>query len=114
MGVIKKLTMTVAKYNAFKKGLESGKFETDKLRIYKLLEEQPMTLDMLVLRGIKKENASGRTSELMDLGVIKSNGEKISFFQVVTDEKEINELMRNRSRESYLKWQKKGKLNGWL
>jgi hypothetical protein len=38
----------------------------------------------------------------------------VKFFQVVTDEKEINELMRNRSRESFLKWEKKGKLNGWL
>ena len=114
MGVIKKLTMTHAKYNAFKKGLESGKFETDKLRIYKLLEKEPLTLDMLVLRGIKKETASARISDLMDLGVVKAIGQNISFFQVVTDEKEIKELRRNRSRESFLKWLKKGESNGWL
>jgi predicted HTH transcriptional regulator len=106
--------MTHAKYNAFIKGLESGKFETDKLRIYKLLEKEPMTLDMLVLRGIKKETASARISDLMDLGVVKAIGQKISFFQVVKDEKEIKELRRNRSRESYLKWLKKGESNGWL
>jgi hypothetical protein len=50
----------------------------------------------------------------MDLGVVKAIGQNISFFQVVTDEKEINELRCGRSRESYLKWLKKGKLNGWL
>ena len=114
MGVIKKLTMTTAKYNAFKKGLESGKFDTDKLRIYKLLEKEPLTLDMLVLRGIKKETASARISDLMDLGVVKAIGQNISFFQVVTDEKLICKLQRQRSAESFLKWQKKGKLNGWL
>jgi hypothetical protein len=113
-GLLKKLTMTTAKYNAFKKGLESGKFNTDKLRIYKLLEKEPLTLDMLVLRGIKKETASARISDLMDLGVVKAIGQNISFFQVVTDDKEIKELRRSRSRESYLKWLKKGESNGWL
>jgi hypothetical protein len=106
--------MTTAKYNAFIKGLESGKFETDKLRIYKLLEKEPLTLDMLVLRGIKKETASARISDLMDLGAVKAIGQNISFFQVVTDEKLICNLQRQRSSESFLKWQKKGKLNGWL
>ena len=69
---------------------------------------------MLVLRGIKKETASARISDLMDLGVVKASGQNISFFQVVTDEKEIKELRRSRSRESYLKWLKKGESNGWL
>jgi hypothetical protein len=49
--------MTTAKQTAFLKGIESGKFETDKANIYKLLLNNPMTLEMFVLKGWKHQTA---------------------------------------------------------
>jgi hypothetical protein len=106
--------MTTAKTNAFINGVESGKFQTDKAKIYRLLQEQPLTLDMLVLKGFKKETASARVSDLMDLGLVKANGENVSFFQVVTDKEEQQRLIDCRNHANYLNWVKKGKELGYF
>jgi hypothetical protein len=106
--------MTIAKQTAFLKGIESGKFETDKAKIYKLLIEKPMTLQMLILYGFPEKTASGRTAELQDLGLIKAKGSKVSFFYVVTDPLEQKILMQTRKENTYQNWVKKGESMGFF
>jgi hypothetical protein len=106
--------MTNAKANAFLNGVNSGKFNTDKAKIYRILEKQPLTLDGLVLKGFKKETASARISDLMDLGLVKASGENVSFFQVVTDKQEQQLLVECRNHSNYLNWVKKGKELGYF
>lgn len=106
--------MTTAKYNAFIKGIESGKFNSDKAKIYRMLQNESLTLDMIVLRGINKETASARISDLLDLGVIKSTGQTVSFFLVVTDLNEVKQLQQQRANDVYLNWLKKGKNLGFF
>jgi hypothetical protein len=106
--------MTNAKANAFLNGVNSSKFNTDKAKIYRILEKQPLTLDGLVLKGFKKETASARISDLMDLGLVKAIGENVSFFQVVKDEEEIKLLIECRNHANYLNWVKRGKELGYF
>ena len=80
--------MTLAKQTAFLKGIETGKFETDKAKIYKILLNEPKTLEMLVLKGWKHQTASARISDLMDLGLVRAYGQDNSFFKVETDPNE--------------------------
>jgi hypothetical protein len=50
----------------------------------------------------------------MDLGLVKANGENVSFFQVVKDEEEIKLLIECRNHANYLNWVKKGKELGYF
>ena len=106
--------MTTAKQTAFLKGIESGKFETDKANIYKLLLNNPMTLEMFVLKGWKHQTASARISDLMYLGLVKAYGQNNSFFKVVTDLNEQKTLMQSRNEEKYKQWARKGESMGFM
>jgi hypothetical protein len=106
--------MTTAKRNAFINGIESGSFNNTKAKIYDLLKKRPLTLDELVLYGFKKETASARISDLMDLGLIKSSGNNVSFFEVITDPLEQDLQMKARSQEGYEKWIKRGRDFGYF
>ena len=106
--------MTTAKQTAFLKGIESGKFNTDKAKIYKILLNEPMTLERLVLKGWKHQTASARISDLMDLGLVKAYGVDNSFFKVVTDPNEQKTLMQSRYEEKYNQWARKGESMGFM
>ena len=107
--------MTNAKRNAFIKGIESGKFNTDKAKIYKLLENKPMKLKEIVACGFLEKTASARLSDLMDLGVVKSdNNPIISTFLIVTDPVEQTNLVQSRYEKQHAIWIAKGIEMGWL
>jgi hypothetical protein len=50
----------------------------------------------------------------MDLGLVKSSGDKVSYFEVITDLLEQDLQMKARSQEGYEKWIKRGKDFGYF
>lgn len=106
--------MTTAKRNAFISGIESGKFNTDKAKIFNLLREKPMKLEQLIAYGFPEKVASARISDLMDLGLVSANGDDKSIFFVVTDQKQQEMLMQFRQNKAFVNWRKKGEENGWF
>lgn len=106
--------MTIAKRNAFLEQMHLGKANKARAQIYRLILLHPRTLQSLILFGFPEKTASGRTSELMDLGLIKSQGSKISWFKPVTDESEQEQLIKERQAEKYQKWYKKGLEMDWI
>jgi hypothetical protein len=105
---------TTASRNAFLKGIELGKFNNTRARIYKIIQKEPITLDKLCLYGFAKATSSARISELMDLGLIKATGTDLSYFQVVTDKEEQHLLSLARQENYYQNWLKRGKENGYF
>jgi hypothetical protein len=106
--------MTLAKQTAFLKGIQSRKFETDKAKIYKILMNEPKTLQGLVLLGFAEKTSSARISDLMDLGLVRAYGQDNSFFKVVTDPNEQRLLMQTRKENTYQNWVKKGESMGFM
>ena len=106
--------MTQAKQTAFLKGIETGKFETDKAKIYKILLNEPKTLQGLVLLGFAEKTSSARISDLMDLGLVRAYGQDNSFFKVETDPNEQKILMQTRKENNYQNWVKKGESMGFF
>ncbi|MFA7307641.1 MAG: hypothetical protein WC026_13315 [Hyphomicrobium sp.] len=104
----------IAKRDAFVKEVKSGKFDSDKSKIYKLLLEKPMTLENLILYDFPEKTASARISELMDLGLVSAKGNKHSFFHVVKNKKEQTKLMNERQKETFSQWKKRGEKMGWI
>ena len=107
--------MTPAKRNAFLEGIEKGKFDNYRAMVYNLVSRgHAKTLGELMDQGVPEKTASGRISELMDMGLIKADGEKNSTFTVVTDPTEMDKLMLERSSEKYEQWFKRGVENGYF
>ena len=106
--------MTIAKRNAFLEQMNSGQANKTRAEIYNIILKEPQTLQSLILYGYPEKTASGRTSELMDLGLIKSVGSKISWFTPVTNESEQEQLIIQRQVDKYAKWHKKGLEMGWI
>jgi acid stress-induced BolA-like protein IbaG/YrbA len=106
--------MTKAKREAFLKGIESGRFQTDKVNIYLLLKDHPRTLEMLIYFGYPEKTASARISDLMDLGLVEARGDNKSFFHVVTEEERQNFLMIARQQAAYTAWKVKGERMDWF
>lgn len=106
--------MTNAKQTAFLKGIQSGNFNTQKAKIYKILINEPKTLQGLVLLGFAEKTSSARISDLMDLGLVRAYGQDNSFFKVVTDPTEQRLLMQSRKENTYQNWVKKGENMGFF
>jgi hypothetical protein len=111
---LKTKTMTIAKRNAFLEQIQSGKANKTRAEIYNIILKEHQTLQSLILYGYPEKTASGRTSELMDLGLIKSVGTKISWFKPVTDPKEQEQLINQRQADKFAKWHKKGLEMDWI
>jgi len=103
--------MTQAQLNAFINGTKNGTLRTRRAEIYRLILDRPMTLSHLGYYGHPINTASGRVSELMDLGLVKEQGSK---FVAVMDEGEQAQLRSKRLKEVFDKWYKKGKEMGWI
>lgn len=106
--------MTTAKRDAFIKGINSGKFETDKSKIYNILKEKTCTLIMLKALGFPEKTSSARISDLMDLGLVEAKGTDRSFFVVVENKEKQDLLIKQRSNLAFNNWLNKGRSNGWL
>jgi len=109
--------MSVAQNNAFIQGIESGKFKTDKARVYRLLTIESQTLEQLRVKLNKKglNELSGRVTDLLDMGLIRETSRgRYTKYEVVTDELKQSMLSTQRKYEKALKWQKQGQQNGYL
>ena len=109
--------MSTAQKEAFIQGIESGKFKTDKARVYKLLTIESQTLEQLRVKLNKKglNELSGRVTDLLDMGLIKETSRgRYTKYEVVTDELKQSILAFERKGEKALKWIKQGQDKGYL
>ena len=110
--------MTKAKRDAFLEGINSGKFNSIRARIYRRFDDSnSLTITDFEAMGIPHKTASGRISELLNMGLICESGfteRGQSKFIKVLDEAKQDELIEERGLDRYKRWYKVGKENGWL
>jgi hypothetical protein len=105
---------TTASNNALKNGSENGNFKSVKERIYALIYLKSRTLDDIVLLGIKRQTASEMLSELEEEGLVRSTGDYLSFYSLITDPLEQKLHAQARQHTFYLNWVKLGKEKGYF
>jgi hypothetical protein len=113
--------MSEKSYKAFKNQIESGKKETDAIRIYKFIDvnnkylTSPNKDSICDVLKMKHQTVTARLSELMDIGVVEIDGKAseehkdLSFFKVQTNPQKIVSNQGNRSETKFIKWVSKGK-----
>ena len=109
--------MSTAQNNAFIQGIESGKWNTDKARVYRLLTIEAQTLEQLRIKLNKKglNELSGRVTDLLDMGLIRETSRgRYTKYEVVTDELKQSMLANQRQYEKALRWQKQGEDRGYI
>ena len=109
--------MSTSQNNAFIQGIESGKFNTDKARVYQLLNIESQTLEQLRVKLNKKglNEISGRVTDLLDMGLIRETSRgRYTKYEVVTDELKQFMLANQRHYEKALKWKKQGEERGYM
>lgn len=109
--------MSTAQKEALIQGIESGKFNTDIARVYKLLTIESQTLEQLTIKLNKKglNELSGRVTDLLDMGLIRETSRgRYTKYEIVTDELKQSILAFERKGEKALKWIKQGQDKGYL
>ena len=109
--------MSTAQKEALIQGIESGKFNTDIARVYKLLTIESQTLEQLTIKLNKKglNELSGRVTDLLDMGLIRETSRgRYTKYEIVTDELKKSILAFERKGEKALKWIKQGQDKGYL
>jgi len=109
--------MSTAQKDAFIQGMESGKFDTDKAKVYRLLTIESQTLEQLRIKLNKKglNEISGRVTDLLDMGLIMETSRgRYTKYEVVTDELKQFMLANQRQYEKALRWQKQGEDRGYI
>lgn len=98
---------------AFLEQLSSGKMGTDKERCYRLMEyHKGISLTEVHTRlGIKRSTASGRLSQLCDMGLIWQHDSGLYY---KTPEFEIEWRAKQRTAERKRKWLAEGIREGWI
>ncbi len=108
--------MSTAQKEAFIQGMESGKFNTDIARVYRLLTIEAQTLKQLTIKLNKKglNELSGRVTDLLDMGLIRETSRgRYTKYEIVTDELKQSMLVNQRQYEKALRWQKQGEERGY-
>jgi len=109
--------MSTAQKEALIQGIESGKFNTDIARVYKLLTIESQTLEQLTIKLNKKglNELSGRVTDLLDMGLIRETSRgRYTKYEIVTDELKQSIIAFERKGEKALKWIKQGQDKGYL
>ena len=109
--------MSTAQKDAFIQGMESGKFNTDKARVYRLLTIESQTLEQLRIKLNKKglNEISGRVTDLLDMGLIRETSRgRYTKYEVVTDKLKQFMLANQRHYEKALRWKKQGEEKGYI
>jgi len=117
VGFYKTKQMSTAQKDAFIQGIESGKFNTDKARVYRLLTIESQTLEQLRVKLNKKglNELSGRVTDLLDMGLIRETSRgRYTKYEVVTDELKQFMLANQRHYEKALRWKKQGEEKGYI
>lgn len=109
---------TRAQRDKYIQKLNNGTFNDDNMRCLKLIQIEPQTNSKLkiLLNKTDKNQISGRTCELLDMGFIKIIGKKggESLFGYISDEKEQVEAMNERREKKLVEWIKRGKKHGFF
>ena len=109
--------MSTAQKDAFIQGIESGKFNTDKARVYQLLTIESQTLEQLRVKLNKKglNELSGRVTDLLDMGLIRETSRgRYTKYEIVTDELKQSMLAFERQGKKALNWIKQGQEKGYF
>ena len=117
VGFYKTKQMSTAQKEAFIQGMESGKFNTDKAKVYRLLTIESQTLEQLRIKLNKKglNELSGRVTDLLDMGLIRETSRgRYTKYKVVTDELKQSMLANQRQYEKALRWKKQGEERGYM
>ncbi len=91
--------------------LESGKMECDKSKILNLIRYLPMTLENIVASGWKIQTASGRLSDLEEMGLVEkiyNPDGKYSFYKFVEGNEKREQLREDIKREKVFKYFSRG------
>jgi DNA-binding transcriptional ArsR family regulator len=99
------------KIDAFLHQINSGKRETDKVKILKIIKQKPSTLEHLTLYGYKIQTASARLSELEEMGLIRkmyNPNNSFSWFTYVENELEQKSLREKIETEKKMRYFAKG------
>jgi len=108
--------MTQASRNAFLQGMESGKHESEKVQIYRLILGRLQTLDSLkvTLGKPNKGDFSSRLNDLQAMGLIKGiEAEKGTIYAPVP-ETEWNYYAKKHAQKKAETWLKQGLNNGYF
>lgn len=79
------------KIDAFLNQINSGKRESDKIKILRIIKEKPITMENLILLGFKIQTVSARLSELEEMGLIEkiyNPTNSFSWFKFVESEQD--------------------------
>jgi DNA-binding MarR family transcriptional regulator len=113
--------MKVAKIEAFKDQINSGQMQTNKIKIYNLIKEQPSTISRLRdISNIPHQTLTGALSGLEELGwVYRLDDVKVKnrTYTLYAAETDLEKAKRNAllvEREKFLDWMYRGEKNGWF
>lgn len=104
--------MSIASIKTFLNGINSGRTQAQKMNIYKFIKRNPKcTIADIEFKsiGLKNSSITARISDLLDLGVIKVEGNFeskescYSTFVIVTDEEEQINLFKERKQSKKTK-----------
>lgn len=113
--------MKTAKIEAFKDQIDSGKMQTNKIKIYNLIKQEPSTIAKLrEVTGMPHQTLTGALSSLEDMGWIYRTDEvkvKNRTYTLYAAETNIERAKRNAlivESQKFLDWMHRGEKNGWF
>lgn len=114
----KRLNMSKAQYRAFIEGYLNGSRSLSREKVYEAIVEGPKNVRGVMVylanRGkhMKESTATGRISELQDMGAIYEAAEGV--YQVCRTEQEQEDQRQRRFSARKKRWVNEGKRYGWL
>jgi hypothetical protein len=113
--------MTISKIEAFKNQLNSGKMQTNKIKIYNLIKEQPSTISRLRdITNMPHQTLTGALSGLEELGWVyilddvEVNNRSYSLYAAETNLEKAKENALIVEKHKFLQWMYRGEKNGWF
>lgn len=114
----KRKDMSKAQYRAFIEGYQNGSRTLGREKVYEAIVEGPKNVRAVMIylsnRGkhMKESTATGRISELQDMGAIYEAAEGV--YQVCRTEQEQEDQRQRRLNARKKRWVNEGKRNGWF
>ena len=109
--------MTQSQENAYHYGVYTGKFNSVKHQIYKILQiKGAATLDQLktLLNANNKNDFNGRLCQLNDAGVVTIEHKRKKTYYRLTFEHEVEQVIQDRKNQQFERWLKLGKEKGFI
>ena len=108
--------MTQSSRNAFLQGMESGKFQSEKVQIYRFIlgGAQTLTTLKIALRKSNKGDFSSRLNDLQAMGLIKAIDAKNGTIYAPVSETEWDYYAKKHAQKKAENWLKQGLNNGYF